>query len=549
MSRRIKELNKRFRAARRRGMSLLETAMVIAVVSLLLVFLVGQTQNENDRIRAKNVASKLATISDAAKSYMTSHYAELLAGSGVQVIKAGRTSATGAVPAGSLQALGLLPSGFIDANSYQQHTALLVRKVNSTTIEGMLTTYGGQAIPDRMLGKMASVLGPEGGYVPAAYQVSADSGMVLGVAGGWRADPADWGAAATRPSTGTIQMTMAFKDGTPLKDFLYRNDVGDPEANTMNTAIHMNANTIDTIGSLSGQNDATTGSKTVVVGGTGDPNSLRASIDVWADRNVQATNNVVAGNDVRATNNVRAIGVTDAANQLTGGNVIASNEVRAVGSKDADGNVVDGGNVRAGKDVIAKGDVSADGNVTGSDVIAQDTLMGDQLEVDTSGTVGKNLTVGNKLSSAMLDVNAVVYDSTKSRIGNNGKAFSNGDKLTLGDYLPRMVPQYSYLVRDGQNVYKPTCRGGYSRARVMVYKQTDSVRTANGSVNVPVVTNSDGYVTDIKDNKTYVLLASGITATDNGNGGNPTWTINWVGDNANPSATRQALAQTFCFYD
>lgn len=193
---------KRLLAARRRGATLLETAMVLMVISLLLVFYVSMQQGETDRILAKNTADKMATIGEAAKGYLSANYSKLLAtapAAGAQVVEVGRTTAGGPVPKGSLQDLGFLPPGFIDANGFNQNTALLVRKINATTLDAMLTTYGGREIPDRMLGTAAKLIGPAGGYVPASYPLAAEAGDILGIGGGWRSDAAQWGAAKPVP--------------------------------------------------------------------------------------------------------------------------------------------------------------------------------------------------------------------------------------------------------------------------------------------------------------------------------------------------------------
>ncbi|MCS4089480.1 shufflon system plasmid conjugative transfer pilus tip adhesin PilV [Rhizobium sp. BK176] len=497
---------KRLLASRRRGAFLMETVAALAIAAVLAVVYINMQQNESDRIVAKNTADRMKTIGEAAKGYLSANYSTLLATaptSGALVIKVGRTAAGGAVPAGSLQDKGFLTSGFVDTNAFQQNTALLVRKINSTTLDAMLTTYGGREIPDRMLGSTARLVGEAGGFVPKTYPLSSDSGDVLGVNGGWRTDASQWGAAATRPDTGTLQMTMNFEDGSLLKDFLYRNDVGNPEANRMNTHIDMNKNSLKNAGMISGVDDPKTGDVTVIIGDDTAPNSLRATRDIWADRDIKATQDVTAGRDVKAAQDVTA-----------GRNVVAQETV-------------------AGKNVMASVDVTA-----GNDVKAtRDLRAGRNLEV------AQNANIVGDMNAGRINIDAKVFGNDVA-----GGARNFAAAVTLGDLLPRTVTQYSYIVNEAGIVPKPTCRGGYNNARVMVYKQVDSVKAR---VNVPlnVVNQTAGGITfvgavNVDTANAWVQTGQGIVATDNG----LTWTVNWVGDPKADNTTRQAVAQTFCYY-
>lgn len=498
---------KRLLSSRRRGAALMETVAALAITAVLAVVYINLQQGESDRIVAKNTADRMKTVGEAAKGYLTANYSTLLATaptSGALVIKVGRTTAGGAVPSGSLQDKGFLSAGFVDTNAFQQNTALLVRKINSTTLDAMLTTYGGREIPDRMLGSTAKLVGEAGGFVPKNYPLAADAGDVLGTGGGWRTDASQWGPAATRPDTGTLQMTMNFEDGSLLKDFLYRNDVGNPEANRMNTHIDMNKNSLKNAGMISGVDDPKTGDVTVIIGDSTTPNSLRATRDIWADRDIKADRDVTAGGDVKATQDVTA-----------GRNVVAQETV-------------------AGKNVMASVDVTA-----GNDVKAtRDLTAGRNLEVAANGNIKGDLTAGR------LNIDAKVFGTDVAGGTRNFAAAG----VTLGDLLPRSVAQYSYVVNDAGIVPKPTCRGGYNNARVMVYKQVDSSRSR---VNVPLnVVNQTASginfvaAVNVDTANAWVQIAQGIVATDNG----LTWTVNWVGDPKADNTTRQAIAQTFCYY-
>jgi hypothetical protein len=507
----INRMRTRAAVARRKGNTLIEVAIVLAIASAFLVYLTSLSADQTQMINAKNTADKMTEVTEGAKSYMTANYAALLPLAplnGAIVIPAGRPTRTDAVPSGpsglqSIQGAGFLPSSFVDTNRFRQRHALLVKKINARTLEAMVTTYCEDAncseIPDRMLGQITNIVGPQGGYVPETYVGTGDAGYVVGQAGGWRTLANTWGSGTTRPQAGTIQATMMFEDGSLLKDYLYRNDIGVPEANRMNTNIDLNSKAVNNIGKLSGLDDVKTGARTVVIGADDDKNSLRATIDVFADRDVKAANDITAGNNITAQQTVQ------------GNNVVALN------------------NVTAGNDLVA-GNTLQVNNPNGLSNIAGD------LDVK-----GKILDV----KSNFLSLDTVVY----------GSDIEGGDRTTkaqarkLSDFLPRFVTQYAYVVTETKRVVaKPTCRGGYGEARIMVYKQVDSNQTIpNVPLSVVMATSPDGFtaVGAVAQNApgSWVRFAGGIIATDNGS----TWTVNWVGDPAAPDSARQAVAQTFCF--
>lgn len=525
---RASSLKARQRAAAvsRRGLTLIETALALAIMALIVASLSLMMADNADQVRAHAAADKMTEVHEASKSYIKANYAALLAATaaGPVVIPSGRPTATAPVPNGpsaslkSLQGGGYLNSGYIDTNGYGQRHSLIVRRIagSTTDLEAIVTTTGGRPIPDRQLPRIANFVGAAGGYVPATPVVAADSGKVVGSYGGWRTATSGWGSIT--PSAGSIQSTLAFDDGTLLTDYLYRNDIGIPEANRMNTAIDMNGNdlngarTVNT-GILNATGNANVGGDVIVAG------NVRATIDVWA-RDVNASRNVKATNDVTAGNNVTA-----------GMDVTAGRDVKATND------------VTAGRDVLATRDLKAGRNalVSGTLEVAGRSKLKD---ISCGGVAGDPTNVAGP---CYLDTNYVVYTGAED----TSRGLTKGQALTLGDLLPRTVTQYSYRVLDGQEVPKPTCKGGYSKARIMVYRQTESNRMT------PVIglnkSRSDGYLTDVTQNAgtSYVDSTDGVFATDN-DPARPTWTVNWVG--TPPAGTpgseipRQALAQTFCYY-
>jgi hypothetical protein len=478
--------------------------MALAILSLATAFAVTQIFTYVERGRSKTVAEKMVEVSAGANAYLKSNYAALIdtavQGGAPIVIPVGRTSATTAVPSGpannlpSLQGGGYLASSFVDVNAYGQHHALLVRKTNATTLEAMVTTYGGRTIPDERLAQIGNFVGNTGGYVPTKTVATADTNKIVGAYGGFRSDLSSWGSSASRPVAGHFQSTMAFQNGVLVTDYLYRNDIGIHEANTMNTSIDMNSNDINQVQELtgvSGQNAGMTGDVVRVKG------SLRTTIDIWSNQDVLADRDIVAARDI------------------TSGRIVSAEQ-----------------------DVHAHQNVIADNNVVASN----------NLEVAHNGTVDGDLAVGGSVAitknlAANGDSDLASMDLTRTLAVIPGR-YAKTAGIKLSDLLPRMPQQYSYVVRDGQSVPKPDCGGDYSRARIMVYRQVDSTKA---TPYVPISTASNnGYLTSaVQDvGSSYVNVADGIVASNNG----LTWTVGWVGNSAADGAVRQAIAATFCFF-
>jgi hypothetical protein len=475
---------------RQRGLTLIESALVLAVAAITMGFFVRMLADNAEVMKAKGVSEKMVEVFDAAGKYVKVNNAALVAAipSGSQmVILAGKPSATGAVPSGptgslpSLQGGGFLTPGFIDRNSYNQRHALIIRNVNvaglGQRLDSIVTTYSGTKIPDRQLQRIAGFLGASGGYVPKTPQ-AADAGQIVGSYGGWRSPRAAWGS-TSNPDEGSVVATLAFESGEDsLAPYLYRMDIGKAEANRMRTNIDMFSNDINAVRTITGGGPAgelTIDSETRVT------KDIRGGIDIWADRNIIAGRNISAGNDIAAANDITA-----------GRNIVANK-------------IVQGENVTATQ------------TVTGTNVIAnQDVTARRNLQVGNNANVVGRLT-SNDLNTQYLDVsNTKIY-------GLRGLVAGHG--VTLESLLPRQIAMYSYFVQNGEWVPKPSCPVNHS-ARIMLFRQQDSNRS---------IVSFDGYADG----------GNGMYASDYGG----IWYIFW-GGGFGPAAgiPRTAIAQTYCVY-
>lgn len=480
------------RSRRQKALTLIEAAMALGLFALASAFAVTQVANYLENVKARNVADKMMEVSEASAGYVKANYAALVSSTPIGAVKTiaiGRANATAAPPANSVQEEGFLPSSFIDINGYGQRHALLVKRVSATRLEALVTTYSttNRAITDRMLTTIGTYIGNTGGYVLQNPPVAADANRIIGAYGGYRSDIGDWGGSAERPRAGYFQSSLAFEDGKLLADYLYRNDIGIPEANQMNTAINMTG--IDGT-----KNDINNG-------GTFNADNMRAQIDVWAKNDVIAGRDVTAGRDMVATRDIHA-----------NRNIIAEQDV--VASRD----------VEAGRNARVKQDLA----------VTRDASVGNDLSVT------RNVKIDGQADIATLDL-----QRTKVLIPGR---FGTAQSMKLADLLARQVAQYSYVVTDGQSVPKPDCYTNgaidYSKARIFVYRQVDSIK---GYPQVRLATTSaNGYLTSVAQDipQSFVNVADGIVATNSG----LTWKVSWIGSLPADGATRQAIAQTYCYY-
>ncbi|MFC4236199.1 shufflon system plasmid conjugative transfer pilus tip adhesin PilV [Thalassospira xianhensis] len=258
----------RFRKAHQKGITLLEVAVALGVSAFALLGVLALMSESNLQMRARATADRLAIVKEATRNYVRANYTDLVAtataGTPI-VIPVGRASASDPVPSGpsglpSLQGGGFLPSSYVDVNSYNQRHAVLIREPSTNVLEVMITTYGGQDIKDGDLGSIASKVGAEGGFIMDSPP-DGTSGIIQGAFGGWRSAASLWTNGTATPEAGHLMATLGFDNGTVLSDFLYRYDIGVPEANRMHTDLDMDGSNIDAVSQL----DAET-----IINNTGD---------------------------------------------------------------------------------------------------------------------------------------------------------------------------------------------------------------------------------------------------------------------------------------
>jgi type II secretory pathway pseudopilin PulG len=492
-----KSFKEQYQKKRRRGFSLFEFVLVLGLITLTSVVVMTWMQMNAERMRGKSVGDKLQIVTVAARSYVKANglaLQTLAPTNGALVIPVARQSINDAIPTGpsglkSLQGGGFLPETFIDTNAWGQNTVLLVKKSSvGDGLQAIVTTYGGRPIPDDILGHAANTIGAIAGYVPETYTNSADDGLVVGNYGGWRTPVAQWGPAATRPSAGRLQTTLAFDDTALLADYVYRDDIGIPEANRMNTNLDMNNNDLDNVDQVTA---GTTGTVEVV-------GNMRATIDIYARDAILSRNLDVAGN------------------------------------AEVDQNLVVGQNAAVGNDLG----------------VANNAYVGQDLDVADTATV-RNMKAQYLDTNAIVygAQHSGINQNSDTTTGNVTLGDLLPKSVAQYSYL---VTEPTGTDPNSDVVYKPVCKGGtgFSRARVMVYPLTDSWRsTPDVRLQVIYATSTSGqyFVGNVGVQSATNDIASAIVAQTTGTSAS-TWRIKWIGTPVSPNARRRAIAQTFCYY-
>ena len=433
--------------ANRRGLTLIEAAMVLAVASLVvggLSLTLGE-MSENNRARA--VADRLTEITDAAAKYVNANQGALttqtVGGTVKVVIPVGRTTATGAVPAGpgglpSVQGGGFLPSSFVDADAFNQNHQVVVEYITTGTphLEAMVVSYAGNPIPDRLLGVAARFAGAQAGFRLTNNVGAISNANIYGTAGGWFASPGTWTAGGITPSSAHMFSMITTLDNSIAGNFLSRLP-GIAEANTMRTDIHMAGNAIDSAKSICADSDSASCTTTA----PNDGSTLQIG------PNIAVPGNITAGGDITGRNAT-----------FTGNEDISGNDT-------VKGNSAINGNLTVGTGYGVGGVLAA---TTQMNAPAYCDALNCNYEVVPSGTSKLN-----DLQTKSLSLDTVVYSTGWAQTG----ALAQSQGYTLGDLLPHYVAQYAYFVGDylltGQFVPKPTC-GTNGVPKIILHPVTES---------------------------------------------------------------------------
>jgi prepilin-type N-terminal cleavage/methylation domain-containing protein len=221
-----------------RGFSLLEMLGALAIASALLIGLVAMMDNSLEDMKGQQAAAYQAQLTTAVRRYIAANHAALAASIPVN------GNAT-AVPVNTLRTGGFLPVGFSDLNIYRQQGCALIRQPAAGQIDALVVTTGGDAIGDKDIAAVAANAGQGSGYIGTR---APGSGTVVGAS--WSLSTTAYrnvicagGTALTGAAADAGHLvSRVFQNGDTRADFLYRDDVGVPALNTMNTPILLASN-------------------------------------------------------------------------------------------------------------------------------------------------------------------------------------------------------------------------------------------------------------------------------------------------------------------
>lgn len=485
---------------RKRGLTLLEVAGALGIVAVAGVGFAQMAADSQLATKDKATAVRLKEVTDAATAYVRSNYPQIVAvaplNAPIQIgIVAGETSAGGLQ---DLQTAGFLGSNFQNRNAYnQQHAVQVIKRPPAVAggperLDVLVNTFGGNAISDRSLPRVATLVGAEGGYIPeaaAAYSAAGTvQGNIIGAYGGWRVPTADYaGAGATAPSTGHVAATLGFDGTSILADFLYRFPVpGMPEANRMHADIDMTAHSINNLQRITGSG----GGNSIDLSNAG-----RVSIqdDLSVNRDTSTGRDLSVGRSATVTGTGMAGSPSLTVQQ---GDLKVSQ-----GSMDIAQDALIGRDSTVGRDLVVNGQVYSDvfASLSGANYAVSPTttttvatLNPEFLNADTliyGSVVGKSITTPNPNSQQVANTVAGMsfedgqkYIKTLSTQYNaevRARAGTAGTAVRLGELLPRYVARGLYVVSSTGEVRAYvngtlTTVGGGGRVPFPIYKDANT---------------------------------------------------------------------------
>ncbi len=234
--------------------------LLVAAMALPTVLLVvnQQTQEVHDQVAAQ----QLKAVTEATSAYVKDNFATLYNAMG--------TGVGDFITIPQLSLAGYLPSSFATTNAYRQTLGVLLRRIEPTgsicsnqaickqLVEAVVVSTGGTVLDRGHAAHIATLAGAHGGLIT-------DQGTAHGVYGTWCIDFTRFGGGAATncavtdppgwisvsdalsggrfpnppPSQGGLAAAMFFNGAEMISEYLNRFDTGNPEDNTMHTAIDM----------------------------------------------------------------------------------------------------------------------------------------------------------------------------------------------------------------------------------------------------------------------------------------------------------------------
>jgi Bacterial shufflon protein, N-terminal constant region len=151
-----------------------------------------------------------------------------------------------------------LPTNFAGTNPFNQTWTAQVLQPVAGTLQVLAFGSGGNVIKDQELGQIARAAAGAGGFIPTnnsgAY--AGASANAYGTYGAWKISTAGYSIG----SGGAPATLQVYSNGASSSDYLYRNAIpGQPQLNEMNTALGLNGNDVNDVGTLTANGTVTAG--------------------------------------------------------------------------------------------------------------------------------------------------------------------------------------------------------------------------------------------------------------------------------------------------
>ncbi|EBL0082218.1 shufflon system plasmid conjugative transfer pilus tip adhesin PilV [Escherichia coli] len=358
-----------------KGVSLLEVLLVIGIMVMVIPKVYENIENHLNNVRWQNAAEHANTYNTAVRNYVADNASTLLAGSLPKTI----------TPATLIQK-GYLKSGFSESNFGQSYITGIAKNSKTSRLEALTCSNGGQSLSEAGMRSVASMIEGLGGYINSSKQA-------IGAGGGWSDTPSNYGLNC---ATGHIAMALVGAD-LQESDRLYRYSITNrPDLNRMHTAIDMNSNNLNNVGTLNGNAAAL----------SGDISARNGTFSGAISGNTATTNgDITSNNGWLVTKNSKGW-----MNSTYGGGWYMSDSswLRSVNNK----GIYTGGQVKGGT-------VRADGRL----------YTGEYLQLEGTATAGASCSpnglVGRDSTGAILSCQSGVWRTSGS---------SNGSYSNLGSH-------------------------------------------------------------------------------------------------------------------
>ncbi|ECU1845366.1 shufflon system plasmid conjugative transfer pilus tip adhesin PilV [Salmonella enterica subsp. enterica serovar Reading] len=358
-----------------KGVSLLEVLLVIGIMVMVIPKVYENIENHLNNVRWQNAAEHANTYNTAVRNYVADNASTLLAGSLPKTI----------TPTTLIQK-GYLKSGFSESNFGQSYITGIAKNSKTSRLEALTCSNGGQSLSEAGMRSVASMIEGLGGYINSSKQA-------IGAGGGWSDTPSNYGLNC---ATGHIAMALVGAD-LQESDRLYRYSITNrPDLNRMHTAIDMNSNNLNNVGTLNGNAAAL----------SGDISARNGTFSGAISGNTATTNgDITSNNGWLVTKNSKGW-----MNSTYGGGWYMSDSswLRSVNNK----GIYTGGQVKGGT-------VRADGRL----------YTGEYLQLEKTATAGTSCSpnglVGRDSTGAILSCQSGVWRTSGS---------SNGSYSNLGSH-------------------------------------------------------------------------------------------------------------------